>query len=190
MEEWKKWNHGYPYSIRSIEQFKYIDGEIYAVQEESNKGNRTQKLLKLKKGKFLEVSNKKEKGKTNKKMSILNRKEEMKRHFKNDKKFQVIKKKTNFGFIERLFYDKIAMQAPALDKDNNVWFSNGRIIKKYSPEGKLLFEMPRNRATRVISKQGNLYLMSLYSTKPGTIDDYCFGCYEEGIIIKKIILEK
>ncbi|MEI7482182.1 MAG: hypothetical protein WCK75_07520 [Elusimicrobiota bacterium] len=186
-----KRNNGLEYPATSIREIKYIDGAIYAVKDERSGTKRSETLHKFSKGRFSKVAAADEETKVRNKMSRSFRIAEIKEKLKADSKFKAESQKRNNTVSERLTYDGFDASFAFEDQSKHKWFSNGRVIRAYGPNGNMLFEILKNMETMIISTQANLYLLGLYSTKPSEDQEkWDFEGYWEGISVKKIILKK
>ncbi|MFA6094075.1 MAG: hypothetical protein WC986_14140 [Elusimicrobiota bacterium] len=185
-EEEAEENQGREYSVFSIEGMWLINGGIYAMQDEKHQDTHKKTLLEMHEGSFVPVVSTTTKTLVEKRMTVEYRNADIREHLNTHQKFKTSVKKTKFGDREEFFYDGLRIGSAYFDRGNNVWIVSRGRIRKYGHQGTLLFETPLdNMASHDVSNNGNLYLMNLYSTKPGDPAHLGFEDYWEGVDIKK-----
>jgi hypothetical protein len=196
-EKEKKENTGLEYATVSVKSIWQFDGKIYAAQKIVRGNIREENILKLQGDAFVKIVAGDEKTRTIKRKNR-SRTEifgEAKDHLKGDPKFKISTRTVPADggprVLEYQFYDGLEAARISFDQKDNRWVLTQSFIRKYSPTGEILAEIPCDpQSTPVVSKQGNLYLLDLYSTKPGDPAHLGFEDYWEGVGIKKFTLVK
>jgi len=173
-----------------VKRIVWLDGVLYAIQEKRHE----ESILKMQDGSFVRLASAKERADVKKKLSSGSRKEELKKHFKDDKRF----KATVFNDphrcakppCEELSYDGANLGNAYFNKSGNNWVLDGKIIRKYDANKKLLVEIPYEGKPITVSARDGLYVLDLYTTKTGDPSRVSFEDYWEGIKISKFILVK
>ncbi|NLO91386.1 MAG: hypothetical protein GX410_05280 [Elusimicrobia bacterium] len=189
-----------PFSLYFIESMLFKNGAVYALQlDRSGKWNNDVNVLKLENDKFIKITSADERAQVEKRMTSEEKLAELKKLFKNDPRFEIITEIVGVIGNDGQVKDE-AIKSPAYagkdmyyfltDSFNNVWVLMQGVIRKYSPDGTFLAEVPYElMSSRRVSMQGNFYLLAPYSDKPGKPEDRDFDDYT-GIRLSKFSLAK
>jgi len=183
-------NNGLDYSSVSIDWFFREGNAIYAVASKRTGGigsARVSDMLKLVDGRFKKLTLSKEIKTVQNTISRAARREKIKHVFNGNTGFRIAKGKTEAE--DQYIYNGSPVEFADEDKNGNRWVVGGRSLRKYSPKGHLLYEMPLNMESWAISKSGDFYLLDMYSSKPGKPENLAFEDWE-GIYIRKFTLKK
>lgn len=178
-------NHGMPFSTVSVDRFKYIDGQIYALTHKRLGKVWGEHVFKLNSGHFEEMSGAEELMRVTQEIPGTKDGDALKKIFAGKRRFQVMARKGEFGPYETFAYDGMNIDMMTQDGHGNMWLMGGRDVKKYSPDGRLLFKISCDTESVAISKAGNVYLLGLYLSGQGSgrvmnVDEY------DGVSVRKL----
>jgi len=183
-----KSNNGLIFSVVSIDRLRYIGSRLYASGSQYHKNGWEDVLWRLEGKSFKKVTTAKERSIFEK--EIADPHKAVRTALQGDRKFEVKVISSNAGTREELLYNGISLLQLLQDKDVNIWARSRNSIRKYSPKGDLLFEMPLKYEQITVSKSGNLYLMSLYPPKKDGASGVAFEDAYEGISVRKYYLKQ